>query len=97
MPHISPLVKVNITDPDPNHLEKSDLECSSYTHDPDPELRAHILNFFVYKPISPTQCIGQHALKLADFPLNNCFWPFLKASVCFFIIMTVQCCGVASF
>jgi hypothetical protein len=40
------LVKVNIMDPDPNHLEKSDPECGSYIHDPDPESRVHIPNFF---------------------------------------------------
>jgi hypothetical protein len=53
------LVEVNIMDPDPNNLEKSDPECGSYLHDP--ELKVHILNFF-YKLISPTQCIGQHTL-----------------------------------
>jgi hypothetical protein len=40
------LIKFNIMDPDPNHLEKSDPECRSYMHDSDPESRVHILNFF---------------------------------------------------
>jgi hypothetical protein len=71
------LVKVNIMDLNPNHLEKSDPECSSYVHDP--ELRVHILNF-LYKLISPRQRIGQHTLYLADFSLNNCFRPLFKAS-----------------
>jgi hypothetical protein len=48
MPHINPLVKVNLMDLYPNHLEKSDAVCSSYMHDPDPESRVHtrILYFF---------------------------------------------------
>jgi hypothetical protein len=51
------LIKVNIMDPDPNHLKKSDPECGSWMHDP--ELRVHILYFF-YKLISPWQSLGQH-------------------------------------
>jgi hypothetical protein len=77
-------------------MKKSDPECGSYMHDPDPESRVHILNFFFTNLYLLGSVLGSIHYSWRIFHENNCFRAFFKAYASFFLLIIIQCCGVAS-